>query len=186
MEYQYEIKIPRERIAVLIGVGGEIKRSIEEATNSKLQVDSQEGDVFITGEDALGLFTAREVVKAIGRGFNPQIATLLLKSDYLFEIVEIQDYSGKSQNDAMRLKGRVIGADGKSRRTIESLTETHISVYGKTIAIIGEIQNVTIAKRAIESLLAGSPHSTVYSWLEKKRRELKMAEFEERAGIRKE
>ena len=77
----------------------------------------------------------------------------------------------------MRLKGRVIGEQGKARRTIENLTETDISVYGKTVSIIGEIEHVSVAKRAILSLLSGSPHSRVYSWLEKKRKEMKYREM---------
>ena len=52
------------------------------------------------------------------------------------------------------------------------MTETYLSVYGKTISILGRPENVTTARKAIESLLAGSPHASVYKWLEKKRREL--------------
>ena len=76
------------------------------------------------------------------------------------------------------MKGRIIGAEGKSRRTIEELTETNVSVYGKTVSIIGLAEGVDMARRAIETLLSGSPHANVYKWLEKKRRELKRAYFE--------
>ena len=72
--YSYELKITRERVAVLIGKNGEVKKSIESDTNTQIKVDSLEGDIFIYGEDALGLYTAREVIRAIGRGFNPEIA----------------------------------------------------------------------------------------------------------------
>ena len=84
-EYLYDTKIPKERIAVLIGKDGITKKHIESATKIKLKIDSKEGDVFLEGEDALGLYSAREVVKAIGRGFNPEIALLLLKQDYMFD-----------------------------------------------------------------------------------------------------
>ncbi len=154
-----------------------LKKQIESATNIKLKIDSKEGDVFLEGEDALGLYSAREVVKAIGRGFNPEIALLLLKPDYMFEMLNMLDYV-KSKNSIIRLKGRVIGAEGRSRKTIEELTETYISVYGKTIGIIGFSENVTIAKKAIESLLSGSPHSSVYKWLEKRRGNMKRRDFE--------
>jgi len=162
---------------VLIGKDGITKKQIESATNIKLKIDSKEGDVFLEGEDALGLYSAREVVKAIGRGFNPEIALLLLKPDYMFEMLNMLDYV-KSKNSIIRLKGRVIGAEGRSRKTIEELTETYISVYGKTIGIIGFSENVTIAKKAIESLLSGSPHSSVYKWLEKRRGNMKRRDFE--------
>ena len=113
MEFRYELKIPKERVAVLIGKKGETKREVEIATKSKITVDSQEGDVFISGEDGLGLFNANEVIKAIGRGFNPDVALLLLKPDYVFEPINIKDYA-KSKNSELRLKGRVIGKEGKS------------------------------------------------------------------------
>ncbi len=176
-EYLYDTKIPKERIAVLIGKEGITKKHIESATNIKLKIDSKEGDVFLEGENALGLYSAREVVKAIGRGFNPDTALLLLKPDYMFEMINMLDYV-KSKNHMIRLKGRVIGAEGRSRKTIEELTETYISVYGKTIGIIGFSENVAIAKKAVESLLSGSPHSSVYKWLEKRRSYMKRKDFE--------
>ncbi|MBW2964854.1 KH domain-containing protein [Candidatus Woesearchaeota archaeon] len=172
IQFSYELKVPKDRIAVLIGKNGEVRRKIEEETNSKIHVDSKEGDVHITGDDSLGLFSAREIIKAIGRGFSPEIALLILKSDYAFELLNISDYVGKSDNTARRLKARVIGTEGKTRRYIETTTETHLSVYGKTIAIIGEVEKVMIARRAVESILAGATHASVYKWLEKKIKEL--------------
>lgn len=171
IEYAYELKIPRERVAVLIGKKGEIKRYIEEETCSTIFVDSKEGEIRITGTDSLGLFSAREIIKAIGRGFSPETAMLILKAENAFELLNMSDYVGKSKNSATRLKGRVIGTEGKTRKHIEDVTETHLSVYGKTIGIIGEVEHVMLARRAIESILAGSTHSSVYKWLEKKKKE---------------
>ena len=151
-QFEYDIKVPKERVAVIIGEKGEKKRELEEALGVKLQIDSEEGDVLLTGKDAVALFTAREVVKAIARGFNPDIAKQLLKTDYLLEVVNIGDYAG-GKNQMIRLKGRVIGEGGKARSTIEELAEVNISVYGKTICIIGETENVTAAKRFSRALL---------------------------------
>jgi len=176
-EFQYELKMPKDRVAVLIGKKGKIKKEIEDNTETKVTVDSKEGDVFIRGKDALKLYTAKEVCTAIARGFNPETSQLLLKQDYSFELIRMDDFC-KSKNSQIRLKGRVIGQDGKARRTIETLTETNICVYGKTIAIIGRTENVNLTRRAVESLLSGSPHSNVFRWLEKKQRELKRIEFE--------
>ena len=116
------------------------------------------------------------MINAIGRGFNPEIAELLLKGDYGLEILDITEFTGKSKPNMIRLKGRVIGREGKSRKIVEELTECNISVYGKTIAIIGKSENLVNARKAVESLLQGSPHSNVYKWLEKRRRETKRQE----------
>ncbi len=177
--YQYELKIPKERIAVLIGKKGQIKSEIEEDTKTSLAIDSKEGDVFVSGDDALGLYTAREVIRAIGRGFNPEIALHLLKQDYIFEIIPLVDYAGKSKDSLLRLKGRVIGKEGKARRVIEELTDCDICVYGKTISIIGIAEKASIAKQAIENLLRGSTHANIYKFLEKKKREFKRKEVME-------
>jgi len=170
-EFSYTLKIPKERVAVLIGKEGSIKKRIEEETAIHIRIDSDEGDVYIKGEDALKLYTCREIIKAIGRGFNPEIALLLLKYDYSFEMISLNEMIKPSAME--RIKGRIIGSDGKSRRTIEELTRCFICVYGKTVGIIGETENVALARRAVESLIQGSPHSSVYKFLERKRREMK-------------
>jgi ribosomal RNA assembly protein len=174
-EYMYELKIPKDRVAVLIGTEGSVKKQIEEATGTKLDIDSTEGDVFIKGSDSINLYATREIVKAVGRGFNPEIALLLLKQEYALEIVNLKDYA--DEKAMLRLKGRVIGRDGKARKNIEMLTESYISVYGKTISIIGECVNASNARRAVETLLKGSTHATVYKFLEKNRRDLKRKEI---------
>ncbi len=176
-ELQYELKIPKERIAVLIGKAGETKKEIETATKTVLEIDSHEGDITIQGEDGLGIYTAKEVITAVGRGFNPEIATLLLKVDYSFELISLTDEIGKSKNSQLRVKGRIIGKEGKTRKIIEDLTETYLSVYGKTVAIIGETENVGIARKAVEMIIEGSTHSSVYKWLEKRRRAMKIKEL---------
>ncbi len=171
-EFAYELKIPKDRVAVLIGKKGEFKRQLEHATKTKITIDSDEGDVHIRGKDPLLLYSCREVIRAIGRGFNPEIAMLLLKQDYGMELVNIQDYS-RSANDLERLRGRVIGEGGKSRRTIEELTFTNLSVYGKTVGIIGQLEHLQNARKAVEALLSGRKHGTVYKFLERKRKELR-------------
>jgi len=174
-EFSYALKIPNDRVGVLIGKSGDIKKQIEHATKTAITVDSKEGEVVITADNGLKLYEAREVIRAISRGFNPDIALLLLKTDYALEIINIIDFSGKNRNTFKRIKGRVIGAEGKSKREIERLTECSVSVYGKTVSIVGEIENVMNARKAIETLLEGATHARVYRFLEKKRGEKKIA-----------
>lgn len=163
-KYCYELKIPKSRIAVLIGKKGEVKKEIEEETKTKIKVDSQEGEVTVEGEDALYLLIVREIITAIGRGFNPGVAMLLLKQDYAIDVIVIPE---DKKNHLKRIKGRVIGSEGKARKTIETLTDCYISVFGKTVSIIGPMDYVAYARRAVEMILNGSPHSKVYTMLEK-------------------
>jgi len=172
-EFSYELRVPKERIAVLIGVKGQTKRIIERETQTKLEVDSEDGLVQVKGKDALLLYLAREIIRAIARGFNPEIALQLLKQDQAFELIQINTYA-RNPNDIERLRGRVIGEGGKSRRTIEDLTQTNICVFGKTIGIIGQAEYMADARKAIETLLSGSPHAHVYRWLERRRKNKKI------------
>lgn len=167
--YSYQLRIPKDRIAVLIGKNGEVKQDIESHIGSRISIDSKEGEVTISGKDSLNLFTGREIIKAIARGFNPTIALNLFKHEWLLDIINLGDVA-RSPHDMERLKGRLIGAGGKCRRVIEELTQTYISVYGKTVSIIGDMETVMIARRAIEMLLAGSSHPNVYKWLERQRK----------------
>lgn len=173
--FDYEIKIPKDRIAVLIGKKGAVKRKIQRLTHTKLVVDSKEGDVTVESEDSFAAYSTKLIVKAIGRGFNPDIALLLTDEDYSLEILDITEFVGKSNKNMQRVKARVIGTGGKAWKMIERLTSCHLSVYGRTVGIIGPIEEVTLARQAVEDLLKGAPHGNVYRYVQDKKRMLKQA-----------
>ena len=82
-------------------------------------------------------------------------------------------FAGKSKDKLRRIKSRLIGTRGKCRKFIENMCEVHISIYGKTVGIIGKIENVQIARLAVQDILAGAPHGPVYKTLEEKMSSLK-------------
>jgi len=172
------LKIPLERVGVLIGREGSVKSYIESKTSCRIHVNSDEGEVFVECDDALSVFRVAEVVKAIGRGFSPEKALKLLDDDEL--IFDIISLSNLSERALKRIKGRIIGKNGKTRRLIEELTGAYVSVYGKTVSLIGYINQVRIAREAIEMLINGVQHGTVYSFMERKRKEM---EWEALQGI---
>lgn len=177
------LKIPKERVGVLIGPEGKTKKHVEEKLNVELQIDSEAGDVTITmtekTEDPSLLFKAKDLVTAIGRGFSPEHAFRLVRDEEaLIDIIDLRSVFGKSEADIKRVQGRIIGMNGKTRRIIEELTDTNVSVYGHTIGIIGTIEQVQIAREAVEMLVKGSMHGTVYRFLHRKRRELKKRKLE--------
>ena len=177
------LKIPRERIGVLIGPNGEIKKYVERTLLVKLEIESETGGVKIilteNVEDPSLLFKAKDVVNAIGRGFSPELAFRLIRDEEAFlDIIDLRAIFGKSESDIRRVKGRIIGMEGKTRRIIEELTETNVCVYGYTVGLIGDIEQVQAAREAIQMLIRGSLHSTVYRFLHRKRRELKKRKLE--------
>jgi ribosomal RNA assembly protein len=177
------IKIPKDRIGALIGLEGRVKERIEKQLSLVMGVDSETGDVTLTlapnTEDPSVLFRAKEVVTAIGRGFAPDRAFRLLQDeDALLEVIDLREIFGRSLSELERIKGRIIGQEGKTRRIIEELTDAEVSVYGHTVSIIADAEEMDIAREAIQMLLQGRLHSSVYRFLHKKRRELKKKKLE--------
>jgi ribosomal RNA assembly protein len=171
------VRIPKERVGILIGPEGRVKQHIEEKLQVKLEVNS-EGSVTITlsekASDPSLLLKAKDVVTAIGRGFSPEVAFRLIRNeDEIFDMIDLRLIFGRSESDIKRIKGRIIGADGKTRRLIEELTEADVVVYGHTVGLIGSFEQVDAAHNAVQMIIEGCQHHTVYNYLQKKRTELK-------------
>jgi ribosomal RNA assembly protein len=169
------VRIPKERVGVLIGKNGETKKTIEDISHVRLEIDSEEGDVAFneqTAKDPLVGLKVEDVIRAIGRGFSPEHAFRLFGEETELFIFDIYDYAGKTESHFTRVKSRMIGREGKTKRVIEGLTGGLITIYGHTVAVIADFESMDIAKKAIDMLLAGSEHPTVYRYLEREMRKL--------------
>jgi len=177
------VRIPKERVGVLVGPEGKVKSYVEERLNVELQIESDEGNVTIllaekTTDPSL-VFKAKDVVTAVGRGFAPEQAFRLIRDEEaIFDLIDLRIIFGRSESDIKRVKGRIIGMNGRTRRTIEELTSTEVVVYGHTVGIIGTFDQANAARGAIQMLIDGSQHHTVYRFLANKRRELKKQSLE--------
>lgn len=169
------VRIPEDRIGVLIGPGGGTKRSLEERTGTVVSVDPEEGEVEIASRvegDPTGVLKARDIVLALARGFSPPRAFRLLKEDVYLGVLDIKQISGKRDKAALwRIRSRVIGERGRARARIEELSGCAVSVYGSTVALIGDDKQLARATRAVQLLLRGSEHSAVFHLLARLREE---------------
>jgi ribosomal RNA assembly protein len=173
------LKIPLERVGVLIGHNGETKKYLEEKSGLKINIDSKAGEVVIDDhelEDPLIVLKIENIIKAIGRGFSPDKVMILLDDEADFFVFNLHDYVGKKESHVIRLKSRVIGKEGKTKKVLEGLTEAKISVYGHTVSVISDIIRMNILKKSIDMLLTGSKHATVYRFIETQMKELKRIE----------
>lgn len=172
-------RVPDDRVGVLIGSGGRTKREIAERTHTGVEVDTEEGEVRLEGPDTdpISVLKARDIVLAIGRGFSPERAFRLLKENTFLGILDIKFTTGHHEKAALRrIRSRVIGTGGRARERIEELSGCSVSVYGSTVALIGEEDQLERATRAVELLLKGSEHSTVFHLLARMRRDAAVAE----------
>jgi ribosomal RNA assembly protein len=169
--------IPHERIGVVLGREGATKTEIEQAFKVKLTISSDSGTIEVVpsedNDDPSTILRARDVVTAIGRGFAPDRAMTLLDDNTVLDVIDLRELFGKNESDINRMKGRVIGSEGKMRRLLEEMTDAKVSVFGSTISMIGEFEEVSAARQAIEMLLKGKQHSSVYKFLRRTKSESK-------------
>ncbi|MBS3052239.1 MAG: RNA-processing protein [Candidatus Aenigmarchaeota archaeon] len=158
------VKIPDKRITIL-KKKPEIRVMIERSTKTKIKIDE---DITIEGE-SVDVYLAKNVLKAFGRGFEIESSLNLLKDEYSLEVVNLTDFTG-SENRMKIFKGRLIGTGGKTKKYIENYTNTKISIFGKTVGIIGKWTDILSAKEAVMMVIEGSTHKTLYRWLERRAR----------------
>ncbi len=170
------LRIPKERVGVLIGKNGETKQMIEQMASVKLEIDSEEGEISLDDSQAtdpvLGL-KAEDVIRAIGRGFSPEHALKIFEEEVEFFLFDIYEYVGKKENHVSRLKSRIIGRDGKTKHVMERLTGSYISIYGHTVGIIADLEFMDVTKKAIDMMLSGSKHFKVYRYIEREIKKIK-------------
>lgn len=175
------VRIPEERVGVLIGPGGVVKKAIETRSGAKLEIDDDGNSVVVRSpptEDPWGALKARDVVLAIGRGFSPERAFRLFQGESYLTVLDMKEISGKRTKEAMRrLRARLIGEHGRARSRVEELSGCSVSVYGASVALIGTAEQLERGARGVRLLLRGSEHGAVYSYLERARlRELQAPE----------
>ncbi len=174
------IRIPADRVGTIIGKGGETKKMLENLSGIRMSVDT-EGEVSfdenVKDTDPLKALQLMDVIKAIGRGFNPDKATRLFEEDEYLEVIDLKEVVGDRSNQLSRIRGRLIGKDGKTRQIIEELTGCSMSIYGNTVCLIGNSVSLPVAKHAVELILNGSEHATVYHYLEGQRPRLRISEM---------
>ena len=172
-------RIPKDRIAVLIGSKGSTAKSLRNASGAKeFHIDSETGDVEVVwGEpgsyDPIKALKFPDVIKAIGRGMAPKAAIRLLEDENFFEMVDLKDFVGKRSHQQRRIRARIIGSQGKVRKLIENLTDVEITIYKSTVVLVGDAEGIGLARQAVEMLAGGSEHGTVLSFLERRRKRMK-------------
>lgn len=160
-------------------VMGELRRRL----GVRLTLDEGNSRVVIEAEregDAANVLRARDIVRAIAIGFSSQDALQLLDEDYVLVVVDVAQAVGDKENHLRRVLGRVIGENGRARRTLEEITGTKIVVNDRgLVGIIGDYERSQIARHGVELLVQGKMHATVYRRLESMMRELKRRESTE-------
>lgn len=181
MSFEKIVRVPNDRIGVIIGKSGSVKQMIEKTCSVTLEIDGTTGEALIRANNDIEnfqSFKAVEIITAIARGFSPENAMTLLIGDHALHVIDLREFTGKSVNQLERIKGRLIGENGKARKNMEQLTGTKISVYGKTISVIGDDTKLKLVVDAVTSLCKGSLHGSIYKKLESANRRNKLEKMQ--------
>lgn len=142
------------------------RKKLEEILGVK--IENRGTEVYIEG-DAENEYIAEKVVNALNFGFPFSVAIEIKTADLVFEKINIKDYT--KQKDLARVRGRIIGAQGKTIKTISELSNCYMELKDNYVGIIGEPEFIKNAQEAIISLAKGAKQANVYAYLEKHRPE---------------
>jgi len=144
--------VPRieNSVKVRIGVGSKGKGS---------------GSFFSVKGSELNEFLVERIIEAVDFGFCIEDALLLLKDGFALEFIDVKEHTHRKNLKDVR--ARIIGTDGKARKTIEKLTGAEIVISGNRIGVIVDSEHLVAVTQAIGSLIGGSKHGNVFGGLER-------------------
>ena len=138
------------------------KKKLEKKLN--IEITNRGKEVFFEGK-AEDEYVAEKVIDALEFGFPYSTAMLILDEDFVFEILNIKDYT--KRKDLNRIRARIIGKAGKTLKTLSDLTKCNFELKDNQVGILGDPEYIKNAQEAIIQIIQGSKHSNVYSYLEK-------------------
>jgi len=142
-----------------------IKKAVPAIENKvKVKISFGKGSVGIKGNE-LNEFLVEQIIRAVDFGFHVEDALLLVNEDFVLEFISIKEHTRRKNLEDVR--SRVIGTDGKAKRTIEKLTGCVIVVNDNIVGLIVDSIHLDSVVQALESLIRGAKHGNVFAYLEK-------------------
>lgn len=153
------------------------KHQTELEQKLKVKIAIKGKQVTFSGE-SLDEYEASIIFDAISFGFSPKVALMLKDEDTVFRKINIKSVTNR-KNIAL-VRARLIGTDGRTRRTLEQLGDCRIMIKDNEVGIIGPAEDIEEATTGVESLIRGSKQSNVYGYLERRNRERKEQKWNDR------
>lgn len=138
------------------------KIKLEKKLDIKIKNKGKEIEIQGKPEDE---YIAEKVIEALELGFPFSVALMIKEQDYKFEFLNIKDYT--KRKDLKIIRARIIGKNGRTLKTLGTLTRCFFELKDNKVGIIGDPEQISNAREAIISLIRGSKQANVYSYLEK-------------------
>ena len=125
-------------------------------------------------EDTSFLNRVEQFLRAINIGFSIEDSLAILKfPDVFLDNFNIHEVKILKNLHIERAIGRMIGREGKTKLTIESLSRCKSLIKDANIFLLGPIENTRIAKDSYCRLIMGSQPGTIYNRLRNIRTKIK-------------
>lgn len=141
------------------------KKRLEEILNIKITNKGKE--IYIQGK-AEEEYIAEKVIDTLNFGFPFSIAILIKKEDFVFEIINIKNYT--KRKDLNRIRARIIGKKGKTLKRLNQLTNCYFELKNNEVGIIGFPEDIKDGQESIISIIRGAKQSNVYNFVKRKQK----------------
>lgn len=138
------------------------KDKLEKKLEVKINIEGKK--VTIDGE-AFKEYEAKIILEAMQFGFSAKQALSLTDEELVFRKIPMKNFTRRKNMHEVR--GRVIGREGKTKRTIEDISNCEVVINENTIGIIGPATGIEEATTAITNLIKGTKQANVYRFLER-------------------
>lgn len=142
----------------------EVKKNIKKLeTSLKVKIEIKGRYANISG-DSLDEYEASLVFEAVNFGFSVEKAIALKREDIIFRKIQIRDFT--KRKNLIDVRSRIIGTEGRTKRTIENITGCDVIINDSDVGVIGDAESIESASVAISNLIRGSKQANVYKYLE--------------------
>lgn len=138
------------------------KEKLEQKLNCKINLKDK---VVSIDTDPFNEYEAQRVFDAINLGFSVEKALKVLDEENNFIKINIKDHANTKNLEVVR--SRLIGTNGKTRKTIEEITKCDVSIHENQVGIIGPAEVTESALTAVTNIIKGTKQANAYKYLER-------------------
>lgn len=163
-DYQIRsVKIPHNKIAFFKQNWLHIYTPLVDAFDLQIRFNLHTSSIDLRTKTSTNLEKCAQFIGAL-LVFPLVDALLILKRSNVFtDSFEIKDVKRLKHQHITRAIGRIIGRDGKIKKSLEMASNTKIVICGEAIHILGSVDNIKLARDAVCRLIMGSEPSKVCS-----------------------
>ena len=138
-----------------------------------IKYNKDKNKIIVYYEDFYFLYKFDKFVKGLKAGFDIKKLLNILDNDWDILEIDLKLIFEKKINHIIRIKGRIIGEEGKVLEELKKRTNADIIIKDKYIYILGDNVSLQSAYEGIKRIIKGEKHGTVFNYLDKYIKDLK-------------